>query len=940
MKKKLLLTVLLLFTSLIFYAQEGTVSGILEDKDGPLPGVSINIKGTTIGTDTDFDGKYSIRCKVGDILVYSYLGFRTREVVVTPQMFGDYSEGKITFFVVKLIRSNAYANAIKKFKKHQFATPNIRTSNRTYNKISTYDALSRIRNIQIDSNKAELTYFNPDVFFEVGYDGSFGARFVRDQNTPALQSTFSQGRAQAGNLAYLGPETSNVFSYGPALSSLEFDGSSYLYDSNGRLVPSGNGNGTPANAYDNSVFEQALRTMNRVYFNISTASELYQFDLVNRSAKDIFNRERNTDNKISLVFNKPQVGKETGWNALITYHTKKDNQPNINGFQNNLLLNAWSTPATFSNAQGFVLPDNTQRSFGPFFNNPEWLLNNNRNAIEDDTFAVNVHNITRLNDDFKIESFINFKYQDELQQFGLVQGTVGFEQGFSSDKQITRKDFNANSIIEYRKSKNYNELLFRSKINYRYDDLDFNFIESTGFTPFSFSNPQNSLQREQQNSRSRLTLLNQVRYDIQDKIELEFTNNSYFSSIQNNKWFLPSFGVKLDMKDLLNIYDINTFSFSSNLSFDVNDLSLYYSNLSHNSLLLFPSQSWTYTTNNDLFLNSSVALEERRNFEVGADLSLYLFGDVVDFAFTYYNNKTSGSVFPILNSNIFELSNVADIRNSGFEFTMKGNVYISDEFSYSPKISFSTYNTKVLELQNSASRIPIAGFATVSQNLIVGQPAGVITGSAYQRDAQNNILIGDDGFPLMNNTPQIIGNPIPDFNLGFSNRFEWKQLNFEFVLDIQKGGDIWNGTQNILNYIGTSQQSADQRGTTNFVFTGVNQQGNPNTVPVSFYDPNVSFLLNRFVRYGFEGIAEEAIVDASYFNVKSINISYDFIDKYNQRFFREIQVGMYANNLITWSRFRGRNPYGSLYGNVSGQQLNFFNTPLLSEVGLTLKIRI
>ncbi|SDX09802.1 TonB-dependent outer membrane receptor, SusC/RagA subfamily, signature region [Lutibacter oricola] len=54
------------------------VSGVVTDNDGqPLPGVSVIISGTTFGTQTDFDGAYSIKVKKGDELQYSYIGFST-----------------------------------------------------------------------------------------------------------------------------------------------------------------------------------------------------------------------------------------------------------------------------------------------------------------------------------------------------------------------------------------------------------------------------------------------------------------------------------------------------------------------------------------------------------------------------------------------------------------------------------------------------------------------------------------------------------------------------------------------------------------------------------------------------------------------------------------------------------------------------------------------
>ena len=76
------LTLLLALIVQFTFAQEKTITGTVTDESGPLPGVSILIKGTTTGTETDFDGHYTINARVGDILVYSFVGMATQEVTV------------------------------------------------------------------------------------------------------------------------------------------------------------------------------------------------------------------------------------------------------------------------------------------------------------------------------------------------------------------------------------------------------------------------------------------------------------------------------------------------------------------------------------------------------------------------------------------------------------------------------------------------------------------------------------------------------------------------------------------------------------------------------------------------------------------------------------------------------------------------------------------
>ncbi|WCC44194.1 carboxypeptidase-like regulatory domain-containing protein [Tenacibaculum finnmarkense] len=58
-----ILTLLLALIVQFSFAQDRTISGIVSDESGPLPGVTVLKKGTTQGTETDFDGKYTIKSK-------------------------------------------------------------------------------------------------------------------------------------------------------------------------------------------------------------------------------------------------------------------------------------------------------------------------------------------------------------------------------------------------------------------------------------------------------------------------------------------------------------------------------------------------------------------------------------------------------------------------------------------------------------------------------------------------------------------------------------------------------------------------------------------------------------------------------------------------------------------------------------------------------------
>ena len=84
MKTKLngFLTLILALLVQITFAQQKTVTGKVSDASGPLPGVTVIVKGTNTGTQTDFDGNYSISASVGAVLQYSFVGMTTTEKTV------------------------------------------------------------------------------------------------------------------------------------------------------------------------------------------------------------------------------------------------------------------------------------------------------------------------------------------------------------------------------------------------------------------------------------------------------------------------------------------------------------------------------------------------------------------------------------------------------------------------------------------------------------------------------------------------------------------------------------------------------------------------------------------------------------------------------------------------------------------------------------------
>lgn len=76
------LTLLLVLVVQFSFAQEKIISGVVSDEYGPVGDITVLIKGTDVGTATDFDGNYTIKAKTGDVLVFSHISYKKNEKLI------------------------------------------------------------------------------------------------------------------------------------------------------------------------------------------------------------------------------------------------------------------------------------------------------------------------------------------------------------------------------------------------------------------------------------------------------------------------------------------------------------------------------------------------------------------------------------------------------------------------------------------------------------------------------------------------------------------------------------------------------------------------------------------------------------------------------------------------------------------------------------------
>ncbi|MEF9479205.1 hypothetical protein OWR28_17010 [Chryseobacterium sp. 1B4] len=173
-----------------------------------------------------------------------------------------------------------------------------------------------------------------------------------------------------------GPETNEMFSFGPDISTLGFNGLPYEYDQNGKLIPWVDGL-QRAKRYDNNLFKTTVGYNNQLNVNTfikegynekirlsvnlgQQKNQMYfidQFDIANT-----FKAKLNTElggYYINLAFN---------------YEEDKATNTNRIGLFNRAYQNSLLTPVSFSNEQNTFLNNGSQRSYSKYADNPSFLF--------------------------------------------------------------------------------------------------------------------------------------------------------------------------------------------------------------------------------------------------------------------------------------------------------------------------------------------------------------------------------------------------------------------------------------------------------------------------------------------------------------------------------------------------------------------------------------
>ncbi|MGB7498799.1 MAG: hypothetical protein WA897_02795 [Moheibacter sp.] len=747
----------------------------------------------------------------------------------------------------------------------------------------------------------------------LGFDLNFSYSISEHLKTPELQNRFVQGRPDNGAYTHFGPP--EAFSWGPDISAVNgLTG----YNPN-RIFQKGN---------------NFLTGLNAAYEH---ESNFFNFNFLNQTEEGLFSPIKSNSNQFKFNFNFPAWDGVLKTNASFTMN--KDEMPLAANSYMNVLYAAWNSPFHFDTSQ--ILNNDHQNSASQMYNNPEFLLKYNRDLRKESQINLGADYLVKLNN-WKVGGILSYNFFNQKFNYGQIPMMA----------QLTEPEFFKRNFSQYFVNMKLHSELMNYKLPvtlnffwiHQYEAIQLDKTRFSNYTtPENFpADGQSFRMYDVQKQRYTSVLSGGIEYNANlDGLRL---NDNLTQSLIYTNTNQQSFGYQLNNRLLLKSADylIRGINFSFELNNEVNfsEPDLVSRNLNFNSLNQDLNDFLLYTEPYELLLKSNLKnMRESRNTEVALDIKIE---NIFSLRMSYFYEKINNAFAPVYKNNEFVWENVADYHQQGFDITLTKTYWFlrSNNFIWDFNLNFHSYKNKTDKILSGQSRVSFFGFNEISKNYIEGQPVGVIVGSDYLRNENGLIIIDDNGFPIVDNNLKVIADPNPDFSMNWYNSIKVHNFLLTFNFEWQKGGQIWNGTQNTLNYFGRSQMTADMRDVTGYVFDGVNNSNQPNTVPVDFSNPANDLSENRWVRYGLNGVASEAVESASYLRLQNLSLNYQTkLRKYHYSVITQLTVGVFVQNLWVSSKYSGVFPGNGLLGNPAGIGLDYFNFPLTRMYGISLNLK-
>ncbi|MES3019288.1 MAG: SusC/RagA family TonB-linked outer membrane protein [Bacteroidota bacterium] len=846
------------------------VKGRVTDKTGEtLPGVSVRLKGTSVGTTTDINGNYSINIpEANSTIVFTYIGYVTQEVQASSR----------TTVNVVLEATNTALNEVvvtalgisRESKSLTYSAQNINsdqlnkttgtnmvnslqgkvaglTITRSTNGVGGGSTVLLRGNRSITGNNAPL-YVTDGVPGGIGFEdgdniesitvlkgAAAAALYGSAGQNGVILITTKKGKAGGTSVEFNGGvllDQANLYhelqyEYGQGDAGLYVNSSEHSFGPRmtGQTVTLWNGQTAPLTAQRNQ-FEDFLRTGTTFNnsININTGTEKMQtyFSYGNIRAQGIMkNNDLNRHNLNLRITN--NITKKLSLDTKLTYNFERvDNSP-----VSFAITSIYRTPVSIPSSamSDYLYTDangNPRQNYwkpgSSIIGNPYFYMYRNLN-YDDVHRAVGL-----ISAKYDFNSWLSLQVRGNVNQSFASNDSRIYSDSYHSlagsnysSGNSRGLNSNADGLLTFKRDLTKNFNLSGHIGGYVQGSRNVgSSANANGLNKQDFFYLTNAKAPQTTNSFAQSPLIQ----SLYSAATIAYKNYLYLDLTGRNDWssalpkgeesvFYPSVGLTAIVSDMVTM--------PSWISYAKARVST--ANAGNGGNAYFGKEYYTLGVGGLISTPTIQSFntykpELTKSFEAGLDWRF--FNNRLGFDVTYYKTRTENQLLligaPSASTYNQRYINAGLIKNDGIELIMNATPLKIGKFSWDAMLNFSKNNNIVSEITPEMKSVIIQDDDIVTTRVEEGRSFGDLYVKGWQRDAQGRKLVDNLGRPLLTPGKTIYaGNFNPDFMAGLSNTFSYTNFSFSFQLDHRNGGYIIGGTQPLLDADGHSARSLEGR---------------------------------------------------------------------------------------------------------------------------------
>ena len=576
--------------------------------------------------------------------------------------------------------------------------------------------------------------------------------------------------------------------------------------------------------------------------------------------------------------------------------------------------------------------------------NPDWILNRNPNFDQRNRYLGNIG--------------FSFKLADwaMLQVRGNLDKTFdNFEQHAYATTEPTLADANGRFVMNKSEGTvRYGDILLN--LNKRFGDVSLTstigtsindvklvtaYADSKGpglryaniFVLQNLIQPGNIVYRQPTRSQLQSVFAN-VSLGYKGMIYVDASGRNDWSSTlaytSSPSFFYPSVGVSAIVSEMFNIPSIDFAKVRASYAQVGNAVNPY------DSYRLNPLNS-NGSQQNNVGVIGELKPELSKSLEFGADVRFWDNRAGLDLAWYRTNTLNQRIEIDLTKGSGYSrgIINAGNIQNKGIEATLSLVPVRTSTMEWSTNLNYTRNRNMVLELTpqlaDGVYTLTDGGVNNYDMVIREGYAYGEISAKGFTY-LNGKIVVDADGRPLAGKDT-VMGNPAPDYTLGWNNSLSFGNVSVGLLIDGRFGGEVMSVTQAILDRFGASQATADARDKGSVSIDAVTEDGAAYTGTV---DPEKYYVAVG----GRDGITEAYIYDGTSVRLRELSVGYRFPKTMTDKLAKgsSLRLAVVGRNLIYFVNNAPFDPDISMSTGTGLQGVDVFSAPSVRSYGLNLSL--